>query len=157
MADQEHFFENDGTDWWLRDETYVYATAGSSTRTLVGVTRQRLTGFPANRLAETKTTDADGNITTRTVDVARSSKTLTNTTASSGQTQTQTETVVDGLSLSLVTFQNLTITTGYDGLQNDHQLQIGHHTVFISRHPGFLYDHVVRLRQPRPDPMVRGP
>ena len=107
MADQEHFFENDGTDWWLRDETYVYATAGSSTRTLVGVTRQRLTGFPANRLAETKTTDADGNITTRTVDVARSSKTLTNTTASSGQTQTQTETVVDGLSLSLVTFQNL--------------------------------------------------
>jgi YD repeat-containing protein len=81
----------------------------------MSVTRQRLTNFsPAGRVAETRSTDFNGNVTTVTTDLDRAAGTAITTTTTTGITSSRLETKVAGLTVSVRGHDNLTTRTGYD-------------------------------------------
>ncbi|MGH8020427.1 MAG: RHS repeat-associated core domain-containing protein [Opitutaceae bacterium] len=108
---QFEYFEN---VWWLREETKVYPFTSDSSLS-ISVSRMRLTGHPSGRLAETRLTDAEGNTVTRTVDVDRTTRTVTITTSQPGL-DNHTETIVNGFTTSATGRDGLTFTTTYDAL-----------------------------------------
>ena len=105
-----------GTDpgWWRRTDTRTYPKPGLNTVLLSATTRTRLTGHPANRLAETQSIDAEGNVTTQRVEVNRSARTAVATITQSGVSGSRVENTVNGLSVSVTNFDGLTTTRGYD-------------------------------------------
>ena len=107
---------NPGDGWWVTETTTGYLTDNNGTGTPVSVVKTRLSGFPANRLAETTTTDVEGNTTTRTVDVSLSTRQVTTTTSTTGISNPSTEIQVDGLTTSTTGFDGLTFGTTYDAL-----------------------------------------
>lgn len=109
-------FESWNGAWWAREESKSYASASSSTASTMGLTRKRLTGFPAGRLAEEQTTDTLGNVTTKTTDVDRATATTISTTSTTGVAQPQVEIRVAGLQVSSKNAAGLTTSTSYDSL-----------------------------------------
>jgi RHS repeat-associated protein len=103
--------------YWLRQDSIVYPTLDNSTPLTASTTRKRLTGFPANRFEETRTTDAYGNTVVQTTDVNTGTKTITSTTTLPGVTNPLVETMVNGLKTTMVGVDGLTTTYGYDGLE----------------------------------------
>jgi len=116
IADSNKYFESYSSAYWLREDSVIYPTANSSTPLTTSTTRRRLTGFNTNRLAETQSTDAYGNITSQTVDINTGTKTLTTTTNVPGVTHSIVETVVNGLKTQVTDVNGLTTYLGYDGL-----------------------------------------
>jgi RHS repeat-associated protein len=116
IGEADQYFESTLGAWWLTKTQKTYPKANDSTALTVSTTRQRLTGFAAGVLAETRTTDVDGHTTVRTVAVDRAGKTTTITTSTDGIANSQTETILNGLSISVTGFDGLTYTTAYDAL-----------------------------------------
>ena len=90
---------------------------GSSAPTVMSITRSRLTNFsPASRIAETRSTDVNGNVTTVTTDLDRATATLTATTTTTGVSVARLETKIAGVTVAIRGHDNLTTRTGYDTL-----------------------------------------
>ncbi len=121
IQESEQFFYNDGTIWWLRQETRTYPKLNDPTRVITSATLKRLTGFPANRLEETQVTDAEGNTAIRTVDVNPATATTTVTTTRPGSANPETTTLVNGLATSATGHDGLTRQTLYDALSRAYQ------------------------------------
>ena len=104
---------------WLTTVSRLYFSA---TPTTASITRQRLTGHPANRFSESRQWDIE-NISaatptsTTTVDVSPTTKTVITTTTAAGLPTSQLSTAVNGLAVSLRTADDLTFTSSYDGLE----------------------------------------
>ncbi len=117
ITDSDEFLKKDTNGvWWRTKETSTYFTAGSNQATLVGRSRERLTGFAGDLRSETQTTDANGLITTVEVRVNRADKTSTVTTTRPGFATSEVQTVVNGLATSVRQHDGLTYITGYDTL-----------------------------------------
>jgi YD repeat-containing protein len=116
ITEKDQYFELLNGAWWSHEESRAYTTTTSSTPAVMAVKRSRLSGFPANRLAETQETDTNGNVTTQTKDIARATATATITTATSGIAQAQVETQINGLTTKVVGHDGLATTMGYDAL-----------------------------------------
>ncbi len=117
IAGQEKYLAYENSAWWLASRGYTYAASGSAVQTTTGSSRQRLSGFTGNLRAETRSTDAEGNTTVRTVMVDRTARTATTTTVIPGLVNPQVETAVNGLATTATTSDGLTVTNGYDSLQ----------------------------------------
>ena len=89
---------------------------GNSTPVVTALVRTRLTGFAANRVKETQTTDELGNTTVQTVDVDRTAATATLTTSRVGHSGAQIETQLAGLAISVTGYDGLTTRAAYDSL-----------------------------------------
>lgn len=116
ITEKESFLESYGGAWWMKTEERKYTTTNNGTASVVGTTRQRLSGFAANRLAETQTIDADGNVTIETVDVDRATRTSVKTTSRTGISATKVETSLNGFPSRSLDFDGLVSTMTYDGL-----------------------------------------
>jgi RHS repeat-associated protein len=85
ISDTDTFYEKIGSAWWLTTTNTTYPVdplddaSGAGTSFLASTTRKRMTGFPAGRLQESQTTDADNNTTIVTVDVDRANHLATTT------------------------------------------------------------------------------
>jgi len=108
--------ESTSDGWWLKSTSTIYPTAGASTAVTASVSRTRLTGHPSNRLSESQSTDAEGNIVTSVADVSRSTKTVTITTTRSGVSTSATQTIVNGLATGATGFDGLSSSAQYDAL-----------------------------------------
>jgi YD repeat-containing protein len=116
ITDLDASVESYGGAYWLTSTTKGYATVSNSTATLVETTRQRLTGLSPTLRAETRTTDADGNETIRTVTVNASSPLVTVTTTRTGATNAAIEFSLAGFAISSTGFDGVTTTSAYDSL-----------------------------------------
>ena len=121
LASADRISESDQTvefldnAWWARSETRQYALVASATPTVMSVTRQRLTNFsPAGRVAETRSTDFNGNVTTVTTDINRTTATAITTRTTTGSPIALLESKVAGLTVLVRGHDNLTSRTGYD-------------------------------------------
>lgn len=112
ISDTDTAYELISNFWWLTTTSRIYPTANSSTAVTTGVSRTRLTGFTGSVQAESKVTDGEGNCTTTTVSVTRSTKTVTTSTTSDGLSNYTTTTTINGLADN---------STGYDGLINEQE------------------------------------
>lgn len=101
---------------WRKRETRSYAAANSATPTTTSVVRVRLNGMQANRVSETQTTDSEGNLTTRVVDVNRTTRRRVTTTTKTGLALPQTELSLNGVAISVTGHDGLTVSTEYDAL-----------------------------------------
>lgn len=116
LMETAELFELSGGDYWTRKTTYAYPTPNSATAVVTGIERRRLTGHPTGRVDEVQTTDADGNVTTITKDVNRTTKIVTVTTTRPGLANPQTEKIENGLSVAVTSHDGLVTTTLYDAL-----------------------------------------
>lgn len=103
--------------WWATSETYTYSTAGSSTETILGKTWTRLTGLTGGLVGETRSWDVEGNLTRRTVERDRVSRTVTTRTWLPGIANPQIDVSIDGLAVSSTAPDGLIATTTYDALR----------------------------------------
>ncbi len=119
ISDTETVYEQDtNDDWWRKTTQQTYATADSSTATVTGVHKERLTGLGGSPLVvqETRDTDVHGQETVTTVTVDAGTRTvmrIVNVPDSGTDAQTVT---VNGLVQSTRTKANLTTAYAYDGL-----------------------------------------
>lgn len=116
IEESETTFESFDGAWWSKTENRRYLHGGTATATTVGITRQRLTGFTNNQQGETRTTDANGNVTIATVNVDRSGRTVVRSTSRVGIANQQVETLINGYPIRVLDFNGLLTTTQYDGL-----------------------------------------
>jgi len=123
IADSDQWVELYNGAYWSHAESKTYPTDNRNTAITTSIKRTRLTGFsslPAGRIAETKTTDVEGNVTTQTTDLNRATATTTVTTTSTGLAHPQIDIQVAGLATSSTSFDGLTTTVGYDALLRKH-------------------------------------
>lgn len=116
ITETETYLEAHANAWWMRTDSRTYPKLGVGTAVIVSSSRTRLTQHPANRLSESQSIDAEGNVTTQVVDVNRSGRTSTATTTQTGIANATVETSVNGLSRTVTGFDQLTTTKGYDAL-----------------------------------------
>ncbi len=116
ISETEEWIESVGGSLWARKETRSYYGANSGVVTVDSVVRNRLSGFPTNRVSETQTIDAEGNITTESTDVIRDRRTVTKTTTKPGHTLSQIERKSNGLITYQRGLDGLVTTFAYDGL-----------------------------------------
>lgn len=103
--------------WWATSESYTYMTGGSSAETLVGKSWTRLTGLTGGLVGETRSWDAEGNLTRRTVERDRTTRTVTTRTWMPGITNPQVDIAIDGLAVSSTAPDGLVATVLYDSLR----------------------------------------
>lgn len=112
-------YEHDtNDDWWRTTTQKTYATANSSTATVTGVHKERITGLGGTSLVvqETSDTDIHGQQTVTTVTVNSGTKNVTRTVnVPDSDTDEQTVTV-NGLAQSMRAKENLTTQYTYDAL-----------------------------------------
>lgn len=116
ITESDSYLESYSGAWWMRTDTKTYPTLGLSTYVVTSISRTRLTGHPTNRLSESQGIDAEGNLTTQTVDVNRSAHTSTATTARSGIPGSMVEHTLNGFSIDVTGVDGLTGSTAYDAL-----------------------------------------
>jgi len=104
------------SDWWLQSVKKLYATDSSSTATTNSITRQRLTGFSGNLVAETIAIDAYGNQTDSQTTVDRGNKLVTQTVDVPDSASNIVTVAVNGLVQSKMSKSGLTTTYSYDAL-----------------------------------------
>ena len=104
------------SDWWKETVNRIYATDNNSTAITNAITRQRLTGFAANTIAETVSVDAYGNQTTASTVLDRSAKKVTQTTTLPDSSSNVVTVMVNGLVQSQTSKSGITTTYGYDSL-----------------------------------------
>lgn len=130
--------------WWVKTISKTYPTLNSLTPVVTSVSRTRLTGHPANRLAESQVTDAEGNTATTVVDVDRASKTITTKTTIPGVANAQTSVVVNGLTTSVTGHDNLTTTRQYDAFSRPWKTTDSRNNTFTtSYYPGSAFPYTV--------------
>ncbi|MEO5961013.1 MAG: hypothetical protein ABIR80_18050, partial [Opitutaceae bacterium] len=112
-TETETTLESYSSAWWSRTDSRQITPAGLVT---TSIARTRLTGHPANRLSESQSIDAEGNVTTQVVDVNRAARTSVATTTRSGIPTSMVENTLNGFSTSVTSFDGLTATTAYDAL-----------------------------------------
>lgn len=103
--------------WWATSESYTYATAGSATETILSKSWTRLTGLTGGLVGETRSWDAEGNLTRRTVERDRATRTVTTRTWLPGIANPQVDVAIDGLAVTSTAPDGLVATTGYDSLR----------------------------------------
>jgi RHS repeat-associated protein len=116
ITETDTYFENYNNAWWARTDTRTYPKLGVNTVIVTSTSRSRLTGFPANRISEAQAIDAEGNLTTKVVDVNRAAATAVATTTQTGIAGAMTENTVGGVSVSVTGFDGLTTSKAYDAL-----------------------------------------
>ncbi|MFM8618031.1 MAG: RHS repeat-associated core domain-containing protein, partial [Opitutaceae bacterium] len=92
---------------WLTTTRWIYPHAQSATRVTSSIERRRLTGLSASLREETRTTDREGNVTTRTVNVDAAARRVVISVSAPGLARPATEVRLAGLTIS---------ETGHDGL-----------------------------------------
>lgn len=106
--------------YWRRTDTRTYGTANSASLTTTSTVRTRLTGHTATstvkRVSETQTTDADGNVTTTTLDINRNARTAVTTETVSGLSGAKVTNFTNGRAVSVTDRDGLATTYGYDAL-----------------------------------------
>ncbi len=117
ISEGDQSYELYNSEWWLRQEARIYPTANDGTIKTNSITRKRLTGYTGNRIEEIQETDAEGNVTVSTIDINRTTATVTKTVSRPGMTNSQVETIVNGLSTSVTSHDGLTSSAQYDALQ----------------------------------------
>lgn len=117
ITGQENWFANENGAWWAASRSYTYATSNSSTETTTGSSRQRLSGWSGNLRSESTVTDTEGNVSTSTVMVNRTARTVTKTTTAPGLANPQVEIAVNGLGTSVTAPDGIVTTAAYDALQ----------------------------------------
>ena len=110
----ETYTTNGVSGWWARTDTKTYPKLGLNTVVVTSTSRSRMTGHPTNRLSESQTIDAEGNVTTQTVDVNRSAHTSVATTTRSGIPTSMVENTLNGHSINITGFDGLTVSKTYD-------------------------------------------
>lgn len=115
ITDGDQYFEKTQNAWWMTQISKTYPTAGSTATITTSLVRRRLSGFSGALQEEVQTTDVEGNTAVRTVTVDRSTSTVTVKTTLPGLVNSQVETLVNGLSTSLLAPDGLSSTTAYDG------------------------------------------
>lgn len=102
---------------WKTVVSKVYGITDNSTATTVSVKKQRVSGFAASVIAETQIIDIHGNVTTQTLAIDRTNKTITVTTMTPASSVEARVIIVNGLKMSERSTSNLTTTYAYDGLE----------------------------------------
>ena len=92
---------------WLTARRWTYPHARSDVRVLVSTERRRLTGLSASLREETRATDREGNVTTRTVNVDAAARRVMMAVNAPGLARPATEVRLAGVIIS---------ETGHDGL-----------------------------------------
>lgn len=115
VTGQETFYQQIGSHWWSVTETRSYPVFNAST-VITTTKRTRLTGHLPSRLAEEQEIDHEGNVVSRTTDFD-GFETVTITTSGPCECPLSTQTMVNGLTTSIVSRDNLTYSTQYDGLE----------------------------------------
>jgi RHS repeat-associated protein len=109
-------FDKPAADWFQTKTEQVYAIDNDATSVTSKVEQKRLTGFTANLVNETITTDQYGNQTISQTTLDRATKTLTKTIDSPDSTNDETSITVEGLLTSLTSKTGVTTTYDYDNL-----------------------------------------
>lgn len=144
IGESDTFIEQFNSAWWVKTISKTYPTLNSATPIITSVSRTRLTGHPANRLAETQVTDAEGNVATTTVVVDRATKTVTTTTTLPGLANAQTSIAVNGLTTSVTGNDNLTTTQQYDAFSRPWKnTDSRNNTVTTTYYPGTTFPYTV--------------
>jgi RHS repeat-associated protein len=91
------FYEHETDGWFKVNQTYAFLTNGSTTATLMSATKQRLTGFAAGQMAETKVYDAFNNLTDTNVTLNLANATVTTVVTFPQSTLAATNVVINGL------------------------------------------------------------
>jgi len=96
---------------WLTTTRWIYPHAQSATRVTSSIERRRLTGLSASLREETRTTDREGNVTTRTVNVDAAARRTVIAITAPGLARPAIEVRLAGITIS---------ETGHDGLVKRH-------------------------------------
>jgi RHS repeat-associated protein len=135
----------DAGAYWLQSEVWTYPTAGVGTPQLVSSSRERLTTFAPDVLEESRTTNEDGRVETRTVAINRTTSKIraTNVRTSSGSSATSYEESTDGRLCEVLTFDGILHKYTYDFLgraetENNPRLAAATHGGLITKlyYPG---------------------
>ncbi|MDD5679451.1 MAG: hypothetical protein PHW60_15895 [Kiritimatiellae bacterium] len=116
ISESDTSYVSDQSAWWLQTVNRIYATDNSATPITNGITRQRLTGFSGNLVAETVAIDAYGNQTVSQTTVDRANQLSTQTTAVPNSSSNIVAVTVNGLMQSATTKSGNTAFYGYDAL-----------------------------------------
>jgi RHS repeat-associated protein len=104
-----------GTTWWLESQAYTYATSGTGTAALTGVTYERLN--PSSTIATDRwISDISGNRTHSVTSFDRSNKKVTITTDTPDSTTNAVQTAYNGLLVESTDTVGVTMRYGYDAL-----------------------------------------
>ncbi len=101
---------------WLTTRRWTYPHARSDARVLVSAERRRLTGLSASLREETRTTDHEGNVTTRTVNVDATARRVVISVTAPGLARPATEVRLAGLTVTETGHDGLVKRFGYDAL-----------------------------------------
>ena len=116
IVESDTVFSLESSDWWLTTTKKIYATANSSATTTTSVSKIRLTGLASGIVSETKSTDINGNETSASTAVNRTTKTITETVNVPDSSVDVQTVAVNGLVSSVRSASNMTTTFSYDGL-----------------------------------------
>jgi RHS repeat-associated protein len=108
-------FAKEGSDWWAVKADKIYAD-GATTPTTTGTTKERLSGFTAGIVAESKVIDIFGNVTVKTVELNRTTKTVVQRTTFPDSSVAEEVTSVNGLTFKRRTKANLVYESRFDAL-----------------------------------------
>lgn len=124
ITETETLLELDSGAYWMREETRAYPYDNNATMLVTGVNRTRLTAYATGQLSETRTIDAEGNTSTesRLVDRSSSVRSLTTTSSRSGMPVDATQVLINGLPHTVTGHDGLTTSSGYDTLQRPVQV-----------------------------------
>ncbi|MBI2441220.1 MAG: hypothetical protein HYV35_07615, partial [Lentisphaerae bacterium] len=117
ITESEMSYVQINNDWWQQTVNRLYTTDNSATPLTTSITRQRLTGFAANTIAETISIDWLGNQTVSTSILDRNNKKVTQTVNVPNSSSDDISISVNGL---LVSSQRSTVSAptlyAYDAL-----------------------------------------
>ncbi|MBM3853909.1 MAG: hypothetical protein FJ399_12265, partial [Verrucomicrobia bacterium] len=102
--------------FWMRSESYAFPFANSATPVVTSIVRKRLTGLSTGQVMETRTTDADGNVTIQSQTVNRTTKVTLMTTTRGGIATPRTEKFENGFLTEVTGHNGLWTRTEYDAL-----------------------------------------
>ncbi len=113
----ENIYEKDTNgDWWLKRASKIYAFANNGVATTLSTTKNRVSGFTANKTAEVVLIDAYGNEAVSTTTIDRANKTLTQIINTSTSTINQEIVSVNGLTQSVKNQFGQVISYAYNAM-----------------------------------------
>lgn len=116
ITDTESIVESFDNAYWLTSTTAAFHENGTNATKISGITRQRLNGLNSSLRAETRTWDAEGNESRRTVTVDAANKLVTVATTRPGMASAATEVSLNGYIISTTGHDGLTYSQSYDAL-----------------------------------------
>jgi RHS repeat-associated protein len=117
ISGQESKLLYENNAWWFVANSFTYASTSSAMPVTTGSVRERLSGFTGKLRSETRSTDAEGNITIQTVTVDRAAKLVQSKTSIPGVSLPEIDDVANGLPTQKRTADGLTVKLSYDYLQ----------------------------------------